>query len=209
MSGLRLRRAIAAAAALTWPAIRLFETITHPWWGNALSDAVAPLVAMVLLALVITSPAAQRRHSEGGVAKGPAWLNHLVLAQLARLKLEMSGLDARVELCEIREDRAEAKIGRCEKRVERSEARLAGAIGQIDKANKVAGLSEPDGEDPPRLQIVRLSRRGCYALAPFVCFSSSRWRATPSARERGYRRMARRSSGVKMSTGSPPSYSTR
>jgi len=175
MSGLALRRLTAALAALTWPAIRLFETITHPWWGSALSDAVAPLTAMVLLALVITSPAAHRRHFEGGHAKGPAWLNNLLLAQVAKLRLEVSGLDTRVELCELREDRAEARIGRCEKRVDRGEKRDKYMLRAMSKTNAEAGYSTPDPDgtgpqEPPNVVPLRRDALGrlCALVVPLT-----------------------------------------
>jgi hypothetical protein len=136
MSGMGLRRVIAAVAALAWPACRVFETTTHPPWGTRLSDTLAPLVAAVILALVLTSPAAHRKYVPGRQprhARAPAVTMELMFAQLSRLSARISDLSLRCERSEARHD--------C------TEARLRGALEVINETNEEAGYSAPDIDD--------------------------------------------------------------
>lgn len=148
MSGLGLRRAVGTVAALSWPACRLFETITHPPWGSALSDAVAPLVGCVMLALVLTSPAAHRRSAARGPrhARSSGLLMDLVL-------IHVHSLSARMDRCEARQERTETDQ-------ECTKARLRGALEVMNEANQAAGLPAPDiDETMPgtgKLRVVRL-----------------------------------------------------
>ena len=145
MSGLGLRRAAGTLAALAWPGCRVFETITHPPWGSALSDAIAPLVGATMLALVLTSPAAQRKHQRARHARSSGLVTELVLTHLSHLSARVGDLDTR--------------MGRCEARQEVTEARLNSAIGVINEANHVAGLPAPDVDStmPHGLRVVRLA----------------------------------------------------
>jgi hypothetical protein len=149
MSGMGLRRVIAAVAALAWPACRVFETITHPPWGTRLSDTLAPLVAAVILALVLTSPAAHRKYVPGrqprhARAHGPAM--ELVAAHLLRLSGRVGDLSLRQERCEADQELIRARLD-CYGRV-------------INEANQVAGLPAPDMDETlpgtRKLRAVRL-----------------------------------------------------
>jgi hypothetical protein len=136
MSGMGLRRVIAAVAALAWPACRVFETITHPPWGTRLSDTLAPLVAAVILALVLTSPAAHRKYVPGRQprhARAPGLTMDLVLAHVLHLSGRIGELHVKMERCEARQGRNEARLGR--------------AIDIINEANRDAGLAAPDIDD--------------------------------------------------------------
>ena len=149
MSGLGLRRAVGTVAALSWPACRLFETITHPPWGTRLSDALAPLVGCVMLALVLTSPAAHRRSAARGPrhARSSGLLMELVL-------FHVHSLSARMDRCEARQERAEAQQ-------ERGEKRLGHVLQLVNETNEEAGYCAPDhNETMPRgLRVIRLRTR--------------------------------------------------
>ena len=150
MSGLGLRRAVGIVAALSWPACRLFETITHPPWGSALSDAVAPLVGSVMLALVLTSPAAHRRSAARGPrhARSSGLLMELVLFHVHSLSARMDRCEARQEHCEAGQELTKARLD-CYGRV-------------INEANQVAGCPAPDMDETMpgtgKLRVVRLRR---------------------------------------------------
>lgn len=130
MSGLVTRRVTGVVTALVWPACRIIESITHPPWGNGLSDAVAPLVAIVMLSLAVTNPAAHRhpRH-----ARTAGLTMELVLAHLSHLSVGVGDLCGRME--------------RCEARQERTDARLDCALQVINETNEEAGYSAPDIDD--------------------------------------------------------------
>ena len=146
MSGLGLRRVIGTVAALAWPACRLLESITHPPWGTRLSDALAPLVGCVMLALVLTGPAAHKRSAARGPrhARSSGLLMELVL-------FHVHSLSARMDRCEARQERTETDH-------ECTKARLRGALGVINEANQAAGLPAPDIDEtmPRGLRVVRL-----------------------------------------------------
>lgn len=149
MSGMEARRVIAAVAGLAWPACRLFETITHPPWGTRLSDTLAPLMACVILALVVTSPAAHRKYAsrQPRHARTSGLMMDLVL-------IHLHGLAARMDRCEARQERAEADQ-------ECTSARLKGALEVMNEANQAAGLPAPDVDQtmPRGLRVVRLAGR--------------------------------------------------
>jgi hypothetical protein len=146
MSGMGLRRAVGILAALAWPACRLFETITHPPWGSALSDAVAPLVGCVMLALVLTSPAAQRKHAQPRHARPHGLAMELVATHLLHLSSRVGDLSLRQERCEADQELIRARLD-CYGRV-------------INEANQVAGLPAPDMDETlpgtRKLRAVRL-----------------------------------------------------
>jgi hypothetical protein len=149
MSGMEARRVIAAVAGLAWPACRVFETITHPPWGTRLSDTLAPLMACVILALVLTSPAAHRKYAhprQPRHARTSGLMMDLVL-------IHLHGLAARMDRCEKRQELAETDQ-------ECTKARLRGAFEVINEANQAAGLPAPDMDETlpgtRKLRAVRL-----------------------------------------------------
>lgn len=149
MSGMRLRRIVTAVAALVWPACRVFETVVNPTWGTRLSDAVAPLVAAVLLAIVVTSPAACRKYAarQPQHARARALTLEAVLTQLVHLA-------AKQERCEARQERAEDRQERCEKRV-------GYLFRTMAETAEEAGYSAPDKNEtmPGGLRVIRLQGR--------------------------------------------------